>query len=576
MKKAKDPQGEAQNANDRSQPETRHEGLSRRDFFKSAGGSGALAAAMGMGLAGTLMAPAPAEADEVGPLSPNLRRIKTYKVRKNAALVHLRETERLKLSNGDEERYADKRANFFKGLPQNEHGEVDLFAYAMLLKALDSGKPADFEAIPLSPFAGRRLVNPQAAYAFDMIGVDSHATDMPPAPTFASAAAAAEIGEIYWMAITRDVPYRDYATDALIAAAVADLNAFSETVGPRENGLVTPGTLFRGETPGELIGPWINQFLWHDVPYGASTIEQRYFVPLAGENFMTDYTEWLAIQRGAAPTASAILEATPRYINNMRAMSEYVHRDVAFQAFFNAAMIMSSFGPDALDPANPYLNSANQGGFVTFGGVHVFDLVTKAARVGLEGGWFNKWLVHRRLRPEVFAGRIENQSNGSADYGINNEIIDSDAVARVQVEYGNALLPQAYPEGSPLHPTYPAGHATLSGACATILKAFFNEDFVIPAPVEASSDGLSLDPWTGEDLLLGNEINKLASNIGIGRCGGGIHYRSDGAGFAVGEAQAIGILRDYSKTYNEDFAGFTLTRFDGEKIRIVDGKVLPA
>jgi hypothetical protein len=576
MNKRKDQQVEAQTSNDRSQPETPDEGLSRRDFLKSAGSSGAFAAAMGMGLTGTLMTSAPAQADEVGPLRPNPRRVKAFKVRTKAAQKYLKEKEKLKKSNGDEERYDDKRANFFKGLPQNELGEVDLNAYAMLLKALDSGKPADFEAVPLSPLAERRLVNPQAAYAFDMTGVDSHATDMPPAPNFDSAMAAAEIGEIYWMAITRDVPYRHYDTDPLIADAVADLNVFSETIGPKENGLVTPGTLFRGDTPGDLTGPWINQFLWLDIPYGASTIEQRYFVPLSGVNFMTDYTEWLAIQRGAVPTDSVILEATPRYINNMRAMSEYVHRDVAFQPFFNAAMIITSFGPDALDPANPYLNSANQGGFVTFGGVHVFDLVTKAARIGLQGGWFHKWLVHRRLRPEVFAGRIENQSNGSKDYGINNEILDSGAVASLQAEYGNALLPQAYPEGSPLHPSYPAGHATLSGACATMLKAFFNEGFVIPEPVEASSDGLSLEPWTGENLLLGNEINKLASNIGVGRCGAGIHYRSDGAGLEVGEAQAIGILRDYSKTYNEDFAGFTLTKFAGEKIRIVDGKVLPA
>ena len=57
MNNEKDPQGEAQTSNDRSQTETPDEGLSRRDFLKSAGGSGALAAAMGMGLTGTLMAP---------------------------------------------------------------------------------------------------------------------------------------------------------------------------------------------------------------------------------------------------------------------------------------------------------------------------------------------------------------------------------------------------------------------------------------------------------------------------------------------------------------------------------------
>jgi hypothetical protein len=349
-------------------------------------------------------------------------------------------------------------------------------------------------------------------------------------------------------------------------------------VGPKKNGLVTPGTLFRGETPGDLIGPWISQFLWLDVPYGASTIKQRYSVPQAETDFMTSYGEWLAIQRGEAPSRLAYFERAQRYINNMRAISEYVHNDVTFQAYFNAAMIIARFGPDALDPNNPYLNSNNQGGFVTFGGGHIFDLVTKAARVGLEGAWFHKWLVHRRLRPEVFAGRIENQLNGSKDYGIDSEILKSEAVRRVRAAYGNALLPQAYPEGSPLHPSYPAGHAAVAGACATILKAFFNEDFVIPKPVEASVDGSTLEPWKGEEeeLRLGDEINKLASNMSIGRCGAGIHYRSDGAGFGTGEAQAIGILLDYSKTYNEYFAGFTLTTFSGKRIRIVNGKVLPA
>jgi hypothetical protein len=43
---------------------------------------------------------------------------------------------------------------------------------------------------------------------------------------------------------------------------------------------------------------------------------------------------------------------------------------------------------------------------------------------------------------------------------------------------------------------------------------------------------------------------------------------------AVGEQQAIGVLQDYSRTYNEEFAGFSLKRFDGVRIRIVNGRVL--
>ncbi len=57
-------------SNDHSSQRTQNEGLSRRDFLKSAGGSSALAAAMSTGLAGAFLANSNAEADEVGPLSP--------------------------------------------------------------------------------------------------------------------------------------------------------------------------------------------------------------------------------------------------------------------------------------------------------------------------------------------------------------------------------------------------------------------------------------------------------------------------------------------------------------------------
>lgn len=551
-------------------------GQSRRGFLKSAGGVGALTATASIGLGSLLAAPEEARASGVHRSHPRSRRAQALRTRKRAALIQFRQESALQSSNGDEQRYPDKRASFFKCLPQNELGEVDLDAYAALRAALSTGRPADFEDIPLSSSAVRKLANPQAAYAFDMTGADSHATTLAPAPAFASAEVAAEMGEGYWQALTRDVPFIEYERDALIAAAVADLNSFSGIEAPTEGGEITPGTVFRGDTPGNLSGPYVSQFLLRDVPYGPSTIVQRYSVPNADVDFMTSYSDWLAIQRGASPVSSMGFDPTPRYIHQGRALGQYVHLDVLFQGYFNAAMILAAFGAVALDRANPYLDSSTQGGFATFGGPHVFDMVAKAARVGLEGAWFHKWLVHRRLRPEVFAGRIENQLAGVKDYGVHPDVLDSDAVARVYQAYGTALLPQAYPEGSPTHPAYAAGHSVVAGACATILKAFFDEDFVIPDPVQASADGLALEPWSGEDLTLGNEVNKLASNISLGRCTAGVHYRSDGRGQQVGERQAIGILQDYSLTYNEQFDGFTLTKLDGERIRIVDGHVLPA
>jgi hypothetical protein len=114
------------------------------------------------------------------------------------------------------------------------------------------------------------------------------------------------------------------------------------------------------------------------------------------------------------------------------------------------------------------------------------------------------------------------------------------------------------------HPSYPAAHAAIAGAGVTMLKALFNESFVIPNPVVASDDGPSLLPYTGAPLTVGDELNKLAANIALGRDAAGVHYRSDGIeGIKQGEAIAVSILRDTATIYHEQFPGFTLTRFDG-------------
>ena len=47
----------------------------------------------------------------------------------------------------------------------------------------------------------------------------------------------------------------------------------------------------------------------------------------------------------------------------------------------------------------------------------------------------------------------------------------------------------------------------------------------------------ALEPWRGAGLTLGNEIDKLAGNIALGRDAAGVHYRSDSVrGLFVGRA----------------------------------------
>src|SRR5262249_9802418 len=262
-------------------------------------------------------------------------------------------------------------------------------------------------------------------------------------PTFSSAEEAGEMAEVYWQALTRDVPFSAYDTNPLTLASAADLSRFSDFRGPKTGGIVTPATLFCGNTPGDLIGPYLSQFLWMDVPYGATIIVQRCRTTVAGDDYMTAYPEWLNIQRGFPPTRVNRLDPTPRYLRNGRDVGEYVHRDFTYQAYLNACLILFAMhAPLKVD--NPYAHSLTQGGFVTFGAPHVLDLVARVANASLKAAWCHKWLVHRRLRPEEFAGRVHNHLTKTAQYPLHEEVLRASALSAVFRTYGSYLLPMAY------------------------------------------------------------------------------------------------------------------------------------
>jgi hypothetical protein len=519
-------------------------------------------------LAGTLLA-APL-ARSLNPFTPETaesssmldsRGEAAFNLRKQAALAQSKRPTAAMISNGDENSLPNRIACFAKGLQQNQFGEVTPAAYDALLAAIKSGKHSDFERLPRG--GGRRLSNPQSAYTFHLEGGDPHSFEIPPPPSIASQAASSDISELYWQALCRDVPFLGYETSPIVGQAAKHLGT-------------TPSTAFRGTTKGDLAGPYVSQFLLKPIPYGTSKLDQRYSVPIPGTEFMTTLSEWSQIQAGMPPWREASYDPVPRYIRNGRDLAEYVHYDFPYQAYLNAALILINSGPKSIlncnqfkSGNNPYRYSTEEEGFVTFGPAEATDWLGRVTTASLKAAYCQKWMVHRRLRPEALGGLIHQTRAGIREYPIHSTLLKSEAVDAVFSHTGSYLLPQAYPEGCPLHPSYPAGHAAIAGACSVVLKACFDGSMLLPGCVEPSADGLTLVPRPDYSPTVGDEIDKLAFNIGMGRNWAGIHYRSDElAGLRLGEDVAISILQDLAGTYTEDFSGFSFKRYDGTAVRI--------
>jgi hypothetical protein len=467
-------------------------------------------------------------------------------------------------SNGDETNLPEYIGCFAKGLPHTPSGLVEPQAYTALLKALKTGEFADFERLPRA--GGRTLSNPISAFAFHLEGGDPHTFEIPPAPSIASSACQFDSSELYWQSLCRDVPFAQYQTSPVIQQAAAHLGT-------------TPANAFRGPTKGDLDGPYISQFLLKPIPYGAGRLEQRYNVPLPGSDFMTTLNEWSQIQTGISPWLEVTYDPVPRYIRNGRDLSEFVHYDFAYQAHLAAALILINANAKSIhncnqfkSGSNPYRYSTIQDGFATFGPAEACDWLGRVTTAALKAAYFQKWSVHRRVRPEALGGLIHSNRTGLRKYPVHDSVLNSPAVDATFAKHGSYLLPQAYPEGCPLHPSYPSGHASIAGACAVILKACYDGTMLLPACVEPSDDGTKLVPCKNYSPTINDEINKLAFNIAMGRDWAGIHYRSDTlAGLQLGEAVGISVLQDLVTTFTETFRGLSLERFDGTRITILPG-----
>lgn len=421
--------------------------------------------------------------------------------------------------------------------------------------------------------------------------------------------------------------------------------------------LLDPQTVFRGSSPRVEVGPYLSQFLLigntdlnrggsvenGKIAYGALQTDQKVAIAEPRKNYMFTLADYVEVQRGIRPPretygsvkgSPTLPPARPprRFISTPRDLATYVHYDALYEAYLNACIIL--LGMDTpFDPGFDHLSGGgaaagnaatrrNAGGFTLYGGPHILTLVTEVATRALKAVRFQKFNNHIRLRPEALASRIELARRHDAsmlpatitvppaiisDVGAFKAALESNFGGGIDSTLSSivsgpgsttALLPMAFPEGSPMHPSYGAGHASVAGACVTILKAFFDTSAVLaqtttgevafkrlgsgdtaiefrapnlpgPETGEGVPSGDLVSTIGGQFLTLEGELNKLAANISIGRNMAGVHYFSDYYNsLRMGEKIALGILEEQALAYLTDPYVLSVPTFDGDVVRI--------
>jgi hypothetical protein len=540
---------------------------------------------------------------------------------------------RPKSDSCDEKIYLNKYyGSFHKSLRHNvnDGSLVDYHDFQKMVCAIEHNDQPKLESLVLASPSTLVLRDPLASLSGVLTGFDQCSLCLPAPPILSSKGMAAEMVELYCMCLARDSEFSSYTTNSAINDVLAT-NYLNETsilqnFPDRPSALpFTVNTVFRGLTVGESIGPYLSQFLLFNIKMGSCYIEQKHkchpvrsgtpsYTIEAGRN----KTEMINIQNGQFIT-NYIGQANlvDRYIYSGRTLANAVYADPVYSFFTNAAIILNSLNA----PKNPGFPVSNvtDSFVIGKGPVSILCALAEVAGLVMKHAWYWKWQVYRRLRPEAVSILVDNVKNGdvpNTEYCLSSCLLDNGVLTGSEVPAGyntiseynaywnysvmnNAFsnsytLPQVYKEGSPAHPAYPSGHASIAGACCTILKMFydgskqwntldFSDTFVVPPNVstiaepEPTTFGASLHEYPGMDannVTVETEINKLASNVAIGRLWSGVHYRADGThGILMGEKVAISYMEDLLSTYVQNnldgsVPEITFTKFDGTQCTV--------
>jgi membrane-associated phospholipid phosphatase len=458
----------------------------------------------------------------------------------------------------------NSRAVFSKGFSHPDDKGPSGSAYSTFVSGLQN---RNFQNISSVNNTFKRIVDSYCVCDYELMGKFKSCFTIQPSPNALSEHAAAELVEVYNMAVARDVKISEWNTSPIITEVLASLNLVKQNLdGPLENGNITVNTLFRGSSQGDLIGPYVSQFLFYPITIGAFTIDQKYVSPAPNVDYLTTVSSFLNAWNGAiiSPTETG----NTRYLITIRDCANYIHLDQMWQPFYMAASILQNLG---IPLSGPTVASRTGAKFINLGAIDLFTTMVEAGKLAMNATWSYKY-NQLRYRPEEMAYQVHLTKTDSG-LAFPNSLLSNPVLQKIYDANGNYLMPQAYKEGSPAHPSFPSGHATLAGSMITIIKAFFKitDTTTIRAKIP-NSDGSELQDYlvNGQPVFLkvNDELDKLASNCGIFRNLAGIHYRRDAEdGILLGEKVAIQLLQELCKKYSSDVT-FTLKKRDGTTITI--------
>lgn len=219
---------------------------------------------------------------------------------------------------------------------------------------------------------------------------------------------------------------------------------------------------------------------------------------VAPKDFITDADTWKRISRdGKRPTEALETNGTTSVVTG-RDLATYVHDDNPFTQWGSIIGQAFELGVPArceekVDELDGYYEKFACWGPVFLTGV-IGDLIRRVGILSFTRKWDQ--LVPR---PE------------EAAFVMNS-----------------TLLPQCYPEGSPMHPSRNAMHSIIALTCAHLLKRVFDPAFAMPS-----------------GRTFGEELDLFADNIGYGRVWAGVHYPADHEGCRrTAEALADKVYRE--------------------------------